>query len=182
MSESERGTSPNWVVLLDKLKQKESIASDSKLAETLGVTRGFISAVRSGRKNLSLKLAQSVFSRLGQTIDPESIERLFVPGKVLAYTSRLSALRELVIQRSNGYCELCEMPAPFKDAKGQPFLELHHLVPARDGVSDTLDNSVALCPNCHRKMDYCATEADKEKLQAVVASYKDSTPVPTIDR
>lgn len=35
------------------------------------------------------------------------------------------------------------------------------------GGHDTLDNTVALCPNCHRKMYVLDLKVDKEKLKAI---------------
>ena len=56
-----------------------------------------------------------------------------------------------VINNANGICELCGEPGPFEDKHGNLFLEEHHVVPLADGGSDTVENAVALCPNCHRK-------------------------------
>lgn len=53
---------------------------------------------------------------------------------------------------ANGICQLCYNPAPFVNKKGEPYLETHHAVwLSRDG-DDTPENTVALCPNCHKKM------------------------------
>ena len=35
-----------------------------------------------------------------------------------------------------------------------PYLEVHHKIRLSDGGEDTIDNVVALCPNCHRKAHY----------------------------
>jgi len=52
---------------------------------------------------------------------------------------------------ANGFCEKCEKPAPFKKAKdGNPYLEVHHKKQLAHGGEDTLENTEALCPNCHR--------------------------------
>ena len=56
-----------------------------------------------------------------------------------------------VKQRANGVCELCEKNAPFLDKYGNPFLEVHHIIPLADKGPDKIDNAVALCPNCHRE-------------------------------
>ena len=71
---------------------------------------------------------------------------------------------ELTKRRANGICELCNAPAPFKNSKGEPYLEVHHIVwLAKDG-DDTIDNTVALCPNCHRRMHIVDSDDDKKKL------------------
>lgn len=55
-----------------------------------------------------------------------------------------------VRHNSGGKCENCGRKAPFKDRYGHPFLEVHHVVPLAEGGPDTIENSVAVCPNCHR--------------------------------
>lgn len=68
-------------------------------------------------------------------------------------------------RRAKGRCELCEGPAPFKRKDGTAYLETHHIVwLARDG-EDTVENTVALCPNCHRRMHVLNDEADVKTLQ-----------------
>jgi plasmid maintenance system antidote protein VapI len=163
----------DWAVLLDELKQKEGITSDSKLAEVLGVTRGYICSIRKGRKGLSFNLAQKVFSRLGRTFDTTNLERLFVPIRVQLRTKNLAAVKNYVIQRAKGHCQLCRCAAPFNDGEGRPYLEVRHILPFCDG-DPTPDNLVALCPNCYTKVEVRADATDKKKLQAIVAKYKGS--------
>lgn len=68
-------------------------------------------------------------------------------------------------RRANGICELCAQPAPFNKKKtGVPFLECHHIKWLSKGGTDTTDNAVALCPNCHRKMHSLNLKRDQEKL------------------
>lgn len=60
-----------------------------------------------------------------------------------------------VLFRANGICEKCKNPAPFKtDNENKPYLEVHHLIPLAEGGDDTVDNAIALCPNCHRHAHY----------------------------
>lgn len=60
-----------------------------------------------------------------------------------------------VLFRAAGICEECGKPAPFKRAhSGEPYLEVHHLVRLADGGDDTVENALALCPNCHRRAHY----------------------------
>ena len=67
-------------------------------------------------------------------------------------------------RRANGICQLCEQTAPFKSKNGIPYLEVHHVMWLANGGEDSLENTVALCPNCHRKMHQLNLEADKTKL------------------
>lgn len=71
---------------------------------------------------------------------------------------------------AKGICDLCSSPAPFRNGDGQPYLETHHIEWLAKGGSDTIDNTVALCPNCHRKMHVLNLETDREKLFKRVTS------------
>lgn len=55
-----------------------------------------------------------------------------------------------VLFEAGNICELCGKPAPFEKPDGSLFLEVHHVKPLAEGGSDTIQNAVALCPNCHR--------------------------------
>lgn len=60
-----------------------------------------------------------------------------------------------VQHRAQGLCERCHSAAPFNSrATGEPYLEVHHRVPLADNGDDTVENAVALCPNCHRYCHY----------------------------
>jgi len=67
-------------------------------------------------------------------------------------------------RRANGICELCKQPAPFNDKTGRPYLETHHIVWLARGGEDTIENTVALCPNCHKKMHIVDSAIDLAKL------------------
>ncbi len=77
-----------------------------------------------------------------------------------------------VKRRAKGMCDLCNMPAPFKDQKGRPYLESHHVVWLAEGGEDTIENAVALCPNCHRKMHVQNDVEDIKALEVALAYYK----------
>jgi len=59
-----------------------------------------------------------------------------------------------VIMRAAGRCEACMNPAPFTRADGLPFLEVHHLRPLAEGGPDVIENAIAACPNCHRRLHH----------------------------
>ena len=77
---------------------------------------------------------------------------------------------EYAKRRANGICQLCEQPAPFNDENGEPYLETHHVIWLADGGEDSIENTVALCPNCHRKMHTLNKEEDVNKLLSVASS------------
>ncbi|WP_200860799.1 HNH endonuclease [Providencia alcalifaciens] len=66
---------------------------------------------------------------------------------------------------AKGQCQLCLQPAPFKNTKGEPYLETHHIIWLSKGGDDTCENTVALCPNCHKKMHIVNNEEDIETLK-----------------
>jgi len=60
-----------------------------------------------------------------------------------------------VLEHAKGICHECGDHAPFYRATdGSPYLEVHHKVPLSEGGDDTVENAIALCPNCHRKVHY----------------------------
>lgn len=59
-----------------------------------------------------------------------------------------------VLRQAKGVCECCNQPAPFEGTDGEPFLEVHHVRKLAEGGSDTVNNAVAICPNCHRALHY----------------------------
>ncbi|HFQ4922432.1 TPA: HNH endonuclease [Vibrio vulnificus] len=60
-----------------------------------------------------------------------------------------------VLYRAEGFCEKCKEKAPFiKRSNGEPYLEVHHIIPLSQGGLDSLENVISLCPNCHRKIHF----------------------------
>ncbi|TLG77395.1 HNH endonuclease [Culicoidibacter larvae] len=71
-------------------------------------------------------------------------------------------------QRAKGVCELCGEDAPFKDKQGEPYLECHHIVWLSRGGEDTIENTVALCPNCHRRVHVLEIDLDIKMLIGLI--------------
>lgn len=71
---------------------------------------------------------------------------------------------EMARRRAHGVCQLCNLRAPFVDKHGRPFLELHHIIWLSKNGVDTLENTVALCPNCHRRIHVLDRKRDKAIL------------------
>lgn len=76
---------------------------------------------------------------------------------------RNAAIAEWVKRMAKGRCDLCRAQAPF-EADGAPYLECHHVVHLAKGGADTIQNTVALCPNCHRKMHALDLAPDRKRL------------------
>ena len=77
---------------------------------------------------------------------------------------RDAAVAEYVKRLAKGLCDLCEKPAPFRNTRNEAYLECHHVTWLAQGGEDTIANTVALCPNCHRKMHVLNHKTEKEKL------------------
>ncbi|MBG56806.1 MAG: HNH endonuclease [Porticoccus sp.] len=75
-----------------------------------------------------------------------------------------------VLAQASGHCECCEDPAPFFREDGSSFLEVHHVQRLADGGEDTVNNAVALCPNCHRELHYGAEKRELvDKVRAKIS-------------
>jgi 5-methylcytosine-specific restriction protein A len=87
------------------------------------------------------------------------------PGKTSISISNFIRNQEVVKwvkSNSNGVCESCQKYAPFLDINGGPYLEVHHLKSLADGGTDTITNTVALCPNCHRELHFGSNSQNKK--------------------
>lgn len=76
-------------------------------------------------------------------------------------------LKEIVKRIAEGKCQYCSNEAPFIDKNGEPYLEEHHVKRLADGGTDTIDNVVAICPNCHRRMHVLNDAADNIYLEKI---------------
>jgi 5-methylcytosine-specific restriction protein A len=60
-----------------------------------------------------------------------------------------------VLDQAKGVCGRCKKPAPFKRVSDKsPYLEVHHLKHLAKGGRDIVANSIAVCPNCHRRYHF----------------------------
>lgn len=115
------------------------------------VEKDFAAAVDAARKGDAearrkrLALAEKVPQRL--------------PVVVLAYARNPDVVAE-VLERAKGICERCMKPAPFLRRQDKsPYLEVHHKKQLADDGEDSVENAIALCPNCHRESHYGASAA-----------------------
>ena len=76
-------------------------------------------------------------------------------------------ISEYTKRRANGICELCKNPAPFSDKHDIPYLESHHILWLSKNGPDTINNTVALCPNCHKRMHVRNDKLDIEILESL---------------
>lgn len=71
---------------------------------------------------------------------------------------------------AHGICQLCEQEAPFYQ-NDKPFLHTHHIVWLSKGGEDTIQNTIALCPNCHAKVHALDLKKDVNILRRKVTEH-----------
>lgn len=74
--------------------------------------------------------------------------------KLVTDHARDAAVKAWVLKNAQGMCECCGKPAPFRTVDDLPYLEVHHVRTLASGGADTVDNTVAICPNCHRELHH----------------------------
>lgn len=79
-------------------------------------------------------------------------ERILVSG--FAFKRNADVVNE-VLFLADGICQRCGSQAPFnRRSNDEPYLEVHHRRPLSEHGDDTVDNAIALCPNCHRRFHF----------------------------
>lgn len=102
---------------------------------------------------------------LSEDIKKQALQNMDMSDEINAKLNRLRLNRlrlkasdacvEYAKRLANGICQDCKQPAPFVNRlTNEPFLETHHITPLAQGGSDTIENIIAICPNCHRKRHY----------------------------
>jgi 5-methylcytosine-specific restriction endonuclease McrA len=86
-------------------------------------------------------------------------------------------IRETVMRRANGKCELCGKPG-FKQPDGKHYLESHHIISLANEGSDRLTNVIALCPNHHREAHFGERGEELEKEMILKLSIMQRTSGP----
>lgn len=83
-----------------------------------------------------------------------------VPESVQVVTTAYKRNPDVIVEvllRSRWCCESCGKPAPFiRSSDLTPYLEVHHKIPLAEGGEDTVENAIAVCPNCHRAEHFAA--------------------------
>ncbi|NPS53595.1 HNH endonuclease [Pseudomonas aeruginosa] len=127
----------------------------------------------------ALKALEKIKEKQARHLNDGEVEKLAKQqGQTKVGTRNVSATQyqrspwvaENARRRAKGCCELCGEPAPFKKKDGTPYLETHHIEWLANGGADTVENTVALCPNCHRKMHIVNDAEDQKKLKNTAIS------------
>ena len=70
------------------------------------------------------------------------------------FYERSGAVRDYVLGRAGGICELTGQPAPFRTTSGKPYLEVHHTRRLSDDGPDDPRWVAAITPTAHREIHY----------------------------
>ncbi|AMW78899.1 HNH endonuclease [Acinetobacter sp. TGL-Y2] len=135
-----------WVFPL-QLKSKNSAVTLTEIIET--------------SKNKQRKLRKKTLEQLAAEAQATAKNDVGFRNTSTKYYIRSDSIVQLAKKLANGICQLCEEAAPFLDKNGDPYLETHHIEWLANGGSDSPENTVALCPNCHKKMHVVNDEKDK---------------------
>lgn len=153
--------------------------TQQQLADAIGVNVSVISKYENGsvtppKKRLEL-ISYALDTDLGTllidtyTSDYETNRADYIQS--LSRVTRYENYLERIIKLgANGKCELCKQAAPFTDKYGRPYLEVHVIDPD-SLVRDIIQNTVALCPNCHQKLKVLNDPKDIEELKEIASKH-----------
>lgn len=153
--------------------------TQQQLANAIGVNVSVISKYENGsvtppKKKLEL-ISRALDTDLATllvdtyTSDYETSTTAYIQAH--SKTARKDDYLERIIKLgANGNCELCKQAAPFTDKYGRPYLEVHVIDPTSI-VRDVIQNTVALCPNCHQKLNVLNDPKDIEKLKEIASKH-----------
>jgi len=97
---------------------------------------------------------ETAFDRLRDAAYRAAKEEIDATRTETTARSRNEIIKHYALVRSNGLCEGCGEPAPFIAKNGEPYLEVHHIDALAGGGADSPVNVAAVCPNCHRRVDF----------------------------
>ncbi|WP_158539641.1 NUDIX domain-containing protein [Gordonibacter sp. 28C] len=137
-----------WVFPLE-LMESDGAVPEKFIKET------FEKRDRRARKKTNEELASLVSEGTGKASRRRAISEEYVRDPHVA---------EYAKRRAHGVCQLCGKAAPFKRPNGEAYLECHHVEWLSRGGTDSVQNTVALCPNCHRKMHVLDSDEDRAAL------------------
>lgn len=135
----------------DKMENSEAYDNFSNIYEE------FVAMKSSYFKDLSEEYLKSII------VEQQSQERNVVTRQINTFVRKIY-IKEYAKKIAQGICQLCDKEAPFLDRQGNPFLEVHHIDYLSKGGEDEIDNVVALCPNCHRRIHMLEDEEDYKKI------------------
>jgi 5-methylcytosine-specific restriction protein A len=128
-------------LLGDLVAYKMNVSIEQKRHE-----QNFQNSVEEALKDTTVERKKRLESYNGK---PEKIQTISY-----AFNRNPDVVAEALL-RAKGFCERCRQQAPFlRKSDGSPYLEVHHKTPLSEDGTDTLENVLALCPNCHREIHF----------------------------
>lgn len=83
------------------------------------------------------------------------------------------SVREKVLNRDSHECQFCGRTNDEHIEKHDRGLEAHHIIPQKDGGSDTLDNLITVCRGCHRTLESTHAKAVTDVIDPEQANKRD---------
>ena len=103
---------------------------------------------------LSTTALRLKFQNQAYTGTPSGNKKVKTSSTTIKSYFRDPQVKAWVLSFAKGKCEACDKKAPFNNINGLPYLEVHHVKALSNGGPDTVDNTIAICPNCHRRLHY----------------------------
>lgn len=82
-------------------------------------------------------------------------------ARIVKSYDRDPRLSRLVKERDKFICRICGERG-FEKEGGGYYIETHHIIPLEENGSDSEENMISICPNCHAKLTYGTTEIKKQ--------------------
>lgn len=178
----------NWVVVTDRTTVTESDTKDNKTSRFIWFLVP-VESENSAEWNTDILSAPILdlpidepeltsnyemllenYSKLSRKFKEEAVGTI-TSSKPLRRYKRSREARDLVIARSKFKCEYtkCTGMPPDVDSQGKPILQVDHIKPLSEGGSDSPNNMIAICPNCHvaKTIGKNKTKIAKEFIQIV---------------
>jgi hypothetical protein len=80
-------------------------------------------------------------------------------SRLVTQRRRERGIKLYALKRAEGACEFCKSNAPFRNEKGNPYLECHHITELANEGADHINQVLAICPNCHRRAHHAIDRA-----------------------
>ncbi len=150
---------------LNLLSNGEDLDDTSLLSfERKGTNKFSIELLASNKPATKAEKQGKDINALKDSAEKHSSETPVTKEALNKQTYRNGSIADYAKAKADGICQLCGNPAPFNDANGKPYLESHHIIWLSQGGADSIENTVALCPNCHRKMHILNNQEDVKLL------------------
>lgn len=160
------------VILVSKPYTSDQIGADGNLRKVWmfnlktktvfdsAISQNSLKEIEENFRKKATRLADAELLQKAKLATAQTSQR----NAVATYYERDPNVAECALRKARGYCQLCAKPAPFLKSDATPFLETHHIIWLSNGGEDSLENTIALCPNCHRKMHILNRAEDVEIL------------------